>query len=309
MKLFDGKQVPVLITWDVDPDQWAIIERREKTLTKAIDLNEEFHIPGTFFFTASAADQYPHHIQRLLSLGQEIGCHGLDHTPEEDYDRMTEEHQRAYIQSARQMLETATGEVIRSFRSPRVKTSALTLRLLGEIGFRSDSSVCSQRVDLISSNLIHFGWLFAPRLPYHPHRASAFRRGDLPIIEIPVSALFLPFISSVFKVLGVRMMKTLFWLLYQESRLSGKPIVYLAHPMEFDGDGKSKRKKVKWKDFSPRRIRTHGLMARRWFYRLSGQSLYEATRELFAYIQSFPDVVFMTCSEYISRQATFINRK
>jgi peptidoglycan/xylan/chitin deacetylase (PgdA/CDA1 family) len=293
-----SKRVPVLITWDVDPDQWADLSRREGSLSRAIDLCEDLDICTTFFFTASTADQYPFHIERMIALDQEIGCHGLFHSPEEDYNRMSEKLQQEYIQEARQKLETVTGSAIRSFRSPRVKTSGLTLRLLGEYGFQTDSSVCSQRVDLISSNLINLGWLRAPRRPYHPHANDAFKRGNLPIMEVPVSAAALPFISSVLKVLGLRAMKVLFWLLYQESKRTGKPIVYLAHPMEFDGKGK--RKKIKWRDFSPRRIRTHGLMARRWLFQLSGQSLYEATRELFTYIQSFPNVVFLTCPAYVN---------
>ncbi len=291
------RQVPVLITWDVDPDQWADSTRRENTLSQAIDLCEEHGIRATFFFTAISADQYPLHFQRLQSLDQEIGCHGLYHTAEEDYDRMSEDQQRAYIQEARQKLETLVGSPIHSFRSPRVRTSALTLRLLGEYGFQMDSSVCSQRIDMISSNLLNFGWLTAPRRPYHPHHASAYRRGRLPLIEVPVSALALPFISSAFRVLGLRIMKALFWLLYQESRLTGKPIVYLAHPIEFDGKGG--RKKIKLKDFSPRRIRTHGFMARRWLYQLRGKSFYDATSELFKYMKSFPDAVFLTCADYV----------
>jgi hypothetical protein len=32
---------------------------------------------------------------------------------------------------------------------------------------------------------------------------------------------------------------------------------------------------------------------------LGGQALYEATRDMFAYFASMPDVIFMTCNEYI----------
>jgi hypothetical protein len=291
------KQISVLITWDIDPDRWATAEHRENALSMALDLCEEFGIRSTFFITANFAHEYPAHLERMRLLGQEIGCHGLRHTDEEDYDRMPPDLQHTYIEEATRKLQTAAGSPICSFRSPRVKTSAHTLKLLSDFGYLTDSSVCSQRIDFISSNLINLGWLVAPRRPYRPHPANAFRRGNLPIWEVPISAAIVPFISSSLKVLGLGWMKAFFRLLYAESRLTGKPVVYLAHPSEFTellGGGT----KLTLADFSPSRIRTHGLLARNLMFRLGGQILFEATRELFAYMTSLPDVAFVTCHEY-----------
>ena len=292
------KQIPVLITWDIDPERWATIEHRQNGLSMALDLCEALGVRSTFFITANFVHEYPAHIERMQSLGQEIGCHGLTHTDEEDYDRMPGDLQRANIEEATQKLKTATGQPIHSFRGPRVKTSALTLKLLSTHGYLTDSSVCSQRIDFVSSNLINPGWLIAPRRPYHPHSSSAYKRGDLPIWEVPVSAMVAPFISSSLKVLGLRNMKAFFKLLYAEARLTYKPIVYLAHPSEFLGL-RDWRAHLNLKDFSPSRIRTHGVLARNLLYRLGGQALFEATRELFTYIASFPDISFMTCHEFI----------
>lgn len=293
------KQVPVLITWDVDPDRWATYDRRQQALSMAIDLCEEFSIRSTFFITANFAHEYPAHIERMQTLGQEIGCHGLTHTDEEDYDRMPEKMQRSYIEEATQKLEAVVGKPILTFRSPRVKTSAHTLRLLAEYGYLADSSVCSQRVDFVSSNLINPGWIFAPRRPYRPHHTSAFRRGDVPIWEIPVSAMVLPFISGSLSVFGLRFMRAFFRLLYAESRYTGKPIVYLAHPPEFISSGKRKSH-FTLKEFSPTYIRTHGFLIRNALYRMDGETRSNTTRELFAYMASFPGVTFMTSSEYVN---------
>jgi len=292
------KQVPVLITWDVDPDRWATPEHRERGLEKATDLCEAFGIRSTFFFTANFAHEYPTHVERMQRLGQEIGCHGLTHTDEEDYNRMPEATQRAYIAQATHKLEAVVGGPVRSFRSPRVKTSAATLRLLAEHGYQADSSVCSQRIDVISSNLINPGWIRAPRRPYHPHADNAFKRGDLPLWEIPVSALGLPFISGSLNVFGLRFMRLFFRLLRQESRRTGKPIVYLAHPPEFISSAR-RGSHFKRKNFSLSRIRTHGLLIRRSLYRLSGEEWYARTHQLFAYMAAFPDVAFLTCQEYV----------
>jgi hypothetical protein len=59
------------------------------------------------------------------------------------------------------------------------------------------------------------------------------KRGNLDISEIPISAAILPFITSTMKVLGLPMMKALFRILYAESWLTGKPIVFLGHPIEW----------------------------------------------------------------------------
>ncbi len=291
-------QVPVLITWDVDPDRWTSVERREQSLTLATDLCERFGVHATFFVTAQFAHEYQTQIDRLQGLGSEVGCHGLTHADEEDYNAMTPEMQRIYIEEATQKLQAVTGAPVTSFRSPRVKTSHHTLRLLADFGYRVDSSVCSQRIDFVSSNLINPGWIAAPRRPYHPHEKCAFKRGELSIWEVPVSAIVMPFISSFFRVSGIGLMKYFFKLLYAESQHTGKPVVYLAHPTEFIPCAKWKPERG-LKDFSLQRIRTHGFLIRNMLYKLSGEELFEATRDLFAYMASFPGVNFMSCREYV----------
>jgi hypothetical protein len=287
-----------LITWDVDPDRWTNLERRQEGLTRALELCEEFGIHSTFLFTANFAHEYHDQIKRIQELGQEIGCHGLTHTDEENYDRMPEEMQRKYIDEATNKLFELVGAPILTFRSPRVKTSARTLWLLGERGYQADSSVCSQRMDLLSSNLINLSWLVAPRRPYHPNQKSIFRRGNLPIWEIPVSALGMPWISGSLSVFGLRFMKALFRLLLIEARLTGKPLVYLAHPTEML-PSTVHRKIGGLRQFSSKSIRTHGFLFRNLFFRMKGETWYQATRELFAYLASFPEIKFMTCSEYV----------
>jgi peptidoglycan/xylan/chitin deacetylase (PgdA/CDA1 family) len=225
--------IPILITWDVDPDRWTTTEKRQEALSTALDLCQEFNIRSTFFITANFSHEYPEQIQRMQTIHQEIGCHGLTHTDEEEYDRMSEDMQRVYIEEATQKLKAVSGSPLLSFRSPRVKTSAQTLRLLSEYGYQIDSSICSQRMDLLSSNLINPGWLVAPRRPYHPRSDNPFKRGNLPILEIPISAAVLPFISSSLNVFGLNFMRGLFKLLATESKRTGKPIVYLGHPSEF----------------------------------------------------------------------------
>jgi len=296
--LMQEKYVPILITWDVDPDRWTSLENRQEALTRALDICEANGIHSTFFFTANFVHEYPEQIKRIQKLDQEIGCHGLTHTDEEDYNRMPEEMQREYIYKATQILMGVVGGSIRTFRSPRVKTSALTLRLLAEHGYQADSSVCSQRMDVLSSNLINLGWLTAPRVSYHPNLTNPFKRGELPILEIPISALVLPLISGSLSVFGLDFMRLFFRLLYEESKRTGKPIVYLSHPTDILST-KRKPSPATLDQFSLASIRTHGFRFRRKFFRMSGDESFQATQQLFATMASYPGVKFVTCGEYV----------
>ncbi|NJN99296.1 MAG: polysaccharide deacetylase family protein [Anaerolineales bacterium] len=125
-----------------------------------MNLCHGFNIPATFFITAEPAHLLAREVDTMQTQGHEVGCHGLTHGHEEDYDTMPESTQRAYIEQATTKLQTLTGGPVYAFRGPRVKTSATTLKLLVEHGYLADSSVCSQRLDLISSNLINPGWIF-----------------------------------------------------------------------------------------------------------------------------------------------------
>ena len=293
-------QVPVLITWDVDPDGFDPARKRQ-ALQTAIGLCRELEIVATFFFVAQEATWYPEEIAEMIRAGHEIGCHGLTHGDEEEYNRMPREKQRSYIEQATRLLEAKTGMPITAFRGPRVKVSPVTLKLLAEYGYLTDSSVCSQRLDLISANLINTGWLVAPRSPYHPHRDSAFKRGDLDILEIPVSALVFPFISTSLYILKLPLMKILFRLLYAEAHRKNKPITYLAHPQEF---GPQSFSPFKWSDLSFENLRTHGLEIRKHLNEPIPEARLSLTRSLFSYIATFPGIRFMTMREYVQRKTS-----
>ncbi len=299
------KSIPILITWDIDPDLWLPQERRRWAINTAMDICHERAIPATFYLTALPAALYRADMPKLQAQGHEIGCHGLTHGIEENYDQMSPDLQRLYLKLATHYLQAVVGQPLRTFRSPRVKTSAVTQQLLSEYGYLSDSTVCSQRLDVVSSNLINPNWLIAPRRPYHPRHDNAFKVGQLPIWQIPVSAVVLPFISSTMQVVGLEAMKLFFKMLYTEAKLTGKPIVYLAHPTEFIVGQKKKKPSQNWRAllnpqfFTPTYIRAHGFRWRSLLYRTDATIFLEQTRQLLTYMASFPDVSFMTMSDYV----------
>ena len=291
------KSVPVLITCDIDPTPEAVLDDKQHALERTCQLFQRIGIKSTFFVVARTVDDYKKQITRLVREDHEIGCHGLVHDEKEEYTRLPEGDQRHYLTEATRCLSDAVSRTITSFRGPRVKTSHITQKILQELGYRADSSVCSQRVDIFSSNLINPHWIFAPRRPYHPHAASAFRKGKQPMVVVPVSALVLPFISGTLYIFGLAFMKWFFRLLYRESLRNGKPIVYILHPAEFADNSRKVVHKT-----SIQNIRARGFYFRRRLkLRKDPDRRYQDTEKLMTYIASFQQVRFMTLDHYIQR--------
>lgn len=290
------KTVPVLLTWDVDNWLGFTRENRKRAVGLASGLLDELGIKATFLVAAAAAESLSDEISGLIRSGHEIGCHGLTHGNEEEYDTMPEYLQRSYLSEATRILRNITSDSITTFRAPRVKISHITHSILEELGYTADCSVASQRCDLVSSNLINAGWLFAPRLPYHPSENSAFKKGRKKILVVPISALILPFISSALYVFRLWFMKRFFDVLRLESMRSGKPIVYLLHPEEFVEPAAEARISLPFF----KRVCVHGFLFRAKFYEKDREKRLAMNRELFLYMKSRRNVRFSTVKDFVS---------
>lgn len=274
------KEIPVLITFDVDPDPSGNINL---AMLKSLNLLKKLKIKSTFFYTANISDAGI--IKKLINEKHELGCHALNHDNTEEFNKLSKKQSIKIITEATKILKKKSKKKIVSFRSARVKTSVNTLLALEKIGYKYDSSVCSQRCDFFSSNLINFGWIFAERLPYHPSKKSPYKKGNMKILEIPVSALILPFISTTLRIFGITLMKLLFTILYWESYFTKKPIVYLLHPHEFNY--KKGDVKFGWKILIPtKQWLITGVPIRIWLgRRLTGDENLKINEDLFKWIK------------------------
>ncbi len=282
-------KTPVLITFDVDPGN-----NIEKSIDVSLNLLKDIKIKATFFFTASILNKTL--AKKVLSAGHEIGCHGLTHNDKEEFNKLSLTNQYSIIDKATSLIEDLSGIKPKSFRAPRVKTNAHTLQVLEKLGYTAESSICSQRMDLVSSNLINFGWLVAPRKPYHPDKINPFRRGKMKILEVPVSAMILPFISTTLRLIGLPLMKLFFNILALEYRITGKPIVYLIHPTEFT----LKKARIEKDMLVPsKKWLIHGLPLRFLLIESDSKKIFKLNRNLFKYIAKKSK--FMTMNEYTER--------
>ena len=164
--------IPVLITFDVDSSY-----KIKESIELATRMLNKLDIKATFFFVANHANKEV--IQKLILNEHEISCHGLNHDDFEELNNLGYESQKRLIEKATKKLEKLVNNKIISFRGPRVKISSATLMVLEQLGYKVDSTVNSQRLDFISSNLINPGWLIAPRKPYFPSEKSPYKKGSL----------------------------------------------------------------------------------------------------------------------------------
>jgi len=204
----------------------------EAGLPRLLDLLARHDVQGTFYFTGKMAEMFPEAIELVMGYGHEIGCHGYDHSPEKAFDVLSYEEQVNELKKAKRVIEGVAGR-IESFRAPMLRINEATVRALEEAGFKTDSSVASQRFDgpFTFGSKKKLKWLLAPRRPYMISYDSVVKEGNSNILEIPISALFIPFIGTTMRISPVvtRMLRKI---LFFESERTGKPVVFLFHPNE-----------------------------------------------------------------------------
>jgi len=239
-----------LFTTDVETTSIWFNALRDETGLKVLregmplllDIYAKHGIRTTFFFTGYIAKLYPNIVRMVLHAGHEVGSHGKSHLPENGFDVMPYQKQKEHLEYTKKLLEDLSGQEVISFRAPALRVGKHTAKALVETGHRIDSSVASQRFDFFLS----FGgtgklkWLLAPRKPYLTSVNSIFKEGPGPLVEIPLSALFLPYVGTTMRVFPRITSIQRRWL-FLEARLTDKPVVFDIHPNEFLDESKEVR--------------------------------------------------------------------
>ena len=212
-----------------DATAWRVYR---EGLPKLLDLYSKYDVQGTFYFTGTFAEKIPEAIELVMEYGHEIGCHGYSHEVERAFDVLSYEEQVEDLWRAKKAIESVAGR-IEAFRAPAARINEHTVRALEASGFKTDSSVASQRFDgpftFGGKNKLH--WLFAPRMPYYVSYESPFRKGESNILEVPISAFVLAYVGSTMRV-SPFLHKVIQYKLFNESKKTEKPINFVFHPIE-----------------------------------------------------------------------------
>ncbi|MBN1337744.1 MAG: polysaccharide deacetylase family protein [Bacteroidales bacterium] len=198
-----------------------------------LDAYRKFHVKATFYFTGYIASKFPDVVRMILPEGHEVGCHGLTHDPKQAFDVLSLEEQIDHLQRAKDILQNICGQEVISFRAPALRVNRFTARALEKTGFKTDSSVAPQRMDMFLS----FGskkklkWLTAPRSPYFTSPDDLAKKGYGNIFEIPVSSFLLPYTGTMMRI-SPSLISVARSFLALESQLFNRPVLFLIHPNE-----------------------------------------------------------------------------
>jgi len=231
-----------LLTNDVETTSiWFNILRPEtgykvykEGMPALLDLYAQYNIKSTFFFCGDIVRLYPDVVKIILPYGHEVASHGWSHEINETFDVMPLKKQIEHLKISKKTLEDLSGQEVITFRAPALRVNQFTPQALIQSGFKIDSSIPSQRFDFFLSfgSFKKLKWLTAPRLSYITSINDLTKKGNNGLIEIPLSATFIPYVSTTMRILpGVTKLQSS--LLDIEQRINGKPIVFDIHPNEF----------------------------------------------------------------------------
>jgi peptidoglycan/xylan/chitin deacetylase (PgdA/CDA1 family) len=165
----------VLIGFDVEHDAEPFSDACEgvkKGIPPILDVLDELDIHCTFNILANIIDDNFDVLKQIKTRSHEIGCHSYDH---EALAFLSNEEIHWRVEKATQVIQKKFGERPITFRAPYLLGNTFLIKTLDEFHYLLDSSY------LIAHHRTQI-------LPYHPSENDWTSKGDLHILELPVSA-------------------------------------------------------------------------------------------------------------------------
>ena len=193
----------------------------------------KYNVKSTFFYTADIAKLFPEIVRMILPYGHEVACHGLTHESDMAFDVLSLEQQIEHLSKSKQILEDICSQEVISFRAPALRVNKFTPEALEKTGFKIDSSVAPQRIDMFLSlgAKKKLKWLTAPRSPYFTKIDNLAKSGSSNIFEVPVSSFLLPYVGTFMRI-SPCLTKCIRSMLHIETKTMSRPIIFVIHPNE-----------------------------------------------------------------------------
>lgn len=187
-----------------------------RCIPRFLDIFERRGLRATFFLVASdidpdidpaigrAASETEHTraiVRTMVERGHEIGNHSYSHPYE--LARLPASRVADEIGRAHELLQAIAGGPITGFRAPGYDLSATMLDELVRLGYHYDSSIFPAPGYYAAKAVVMAGLalvgrpsgavmtnpraLLAPTDPYRPDARAPWRRGQAPVVELPVS--------------------------------------------------------------------------------------------------------------------------
>ena len=155
-----------------------------ENLDKILNIFKEYGAPATLFITGNVLERYT---KKIKEWGEsfEIACHSFSHAFWNNLDKTDREQEIARFSA---LYQRAFGKKPTGFRAPSHLIDEGGLKLLQDKGFLYDSSIVPHYPPFKQ----YRGYRGkAPLKPYFPNIKNYQRKGEMKILEIPVSGLIL----------------------------------------------------------------------------------------------------------------------
>ena len=178
----------LLLTIDVEQDIPSKLNGSYKgieSLPQFLDLLKKMNLKASFFTTADVCIKYPEIMKRIVNENHQIGCHGYSHR---ELWFKTYNQQLKEIRKSTEIIKDILGIEPHIFRAPRFSANNKTIKVLEELGYEIDSSVLPNNVVKGFKGLFTFhSHIGAQNTPYHPSYKDIVKKGESPIIEVPLT--------------------------------------------------------------------------------------------------------------------------
>ncbi len=206
-------------------ETWDSLESRVERNTEIIlTFLQKKKIKATFFFLGWVAEKFPRLVKNVAEEGHEIASHGFSHTM---ITKLTPEEFRQELKHSLTILRETSNQPVVGFRAPTfsvVKETLWAIPIMFEEGIRYDSSIFPIHHD-------RYGIPDAPREPFVIYQENHERLIEFPMTTVKLMGFNFPFGGGgYFRLYPFWLSKTLMKQCVRE----GRPIIFYAHPWEFD---------------------------------------------------------------------------
>jgi peptidoglycan/xylan/chitin deacetylase (PgdA/CDA1 family) len=169
---------------DVEPDLGeAKAFKGIDNLDKILKVFNKYDIKATLFVTGTVLERYGQKLKALLSKNYEIACHSFSHR---FWNDLNSNQRKEELEKFFTLYQGFFYKKPEGFRAPSHVIDVKALQILQEKGFLYDSSILP-RYPLFKSYRGYKGKALSK--PYFPSRENYKTKGEMKILEIPVSGL------------------------------------------------------------------------------------------------------------------------
>jgi peptidoglycan-N-acetylglucosamine deacetylase len=193
-----------------------------KALPRFEELFAEAGVPATFFIVGRELEDNEEAqgvLRRMASAGHELGNHTYSHPY--NLCRLPEQVVEAEVRKAHEIISNITSDEQApvGFRSPGYSLNGRVLQVLANHGYRYDSSMFPSPPYYLAKMAVMAGMslrghrsgaviadpraVLSPAEPYRPDAAFPWRRGQSPLVEIPVAVMPLTRLPAIGTLLAV----------------------------------------------------------------------------------------------------------